>query len=89
MHYEGFAARQGPDERSVLAEAMNDGHWEDVRRIFLDVLSQHPRNLRDFLDDACGTNASLQADVESLLVHHAMAERDGFAHLPKAGPRQT
>lgn len=85
----GPAAHQGSDERSVLAETMNTGHWEDVRRIFLDVLSQHPRNLSDFLDGACRTNASLRADVDSLLVHHAMAERDGFACLPKAGLRQT
>ena len=43
---------------------------EYVQRIFKDALKRTPADRTAVLDEACGDDAALRAEVESLLAHH-------------------
>jgi serine/threonine protein kinase/tetratricopeptide (TPR) repeat protein len=47
--------------------------WPSVERIYLAALDHDAARRPTFLDDACGGNAALRRDVESLLEHHDAA----------------
>jgi eukaryotic-like serine/threonine-protein kinase len=56
------------------------GDWARVRRIFEAALDRPPAERPGYVDDACGTDASLRAEVVSLLQAHEAA--DGFIEAP-------
>jgi len=57
--------------------------WEHVKQVFQAALDREPQQQAAFVRDACGGDAVLQAEVESLLAAH---ERAGsFAERPPIG----
>jgi serine/threonine protein kinase len=53
---------------------MNPDSWPQVKAVFASVLSIPPSQRAAFLDQACGRDASLRAEVEALLVANEGAE---------------
>jgi eukaryotic-like serine/threonine-protein kinase len=63
-----------------------------VKKIFLEVCERPPEGQRAFLDGACGGDAALRAEVESLLAFHSNSpstRRDGVAATTAAEERAT
>jgi serine/threonine protein kinase/tetratricopeptide (TPR) repeat protein len=48
--------------------------WDQVKEILAFALEQDPEVRSDFIRQACGEDAALRAEVESLLLHHARAD---------------
>ena len=48
-------------------------YWEQVTRIFEETLRREPGERSAFLEEQCGDNAQLRAEVESLVLHHQQA----------------
>ncbi len=62
-----------------------DPRWEQFKQVFQAALDREPQQRAAFLRDACGADAALQAEVESLLDAH---ERAGsFAEGPAMSGR--
>src|SRR5688500_1207477 len=59
---------------------MVDEKWQKVRNIFDSALQLNPTERRRFIDQVCGDDKALLAEVESLLTSHASA--DGFMETP-------
>ena len=53
---------------------MADEKWPRVREVFHAALSRKPEDRQDFVNEACGADKSLLAEVESLLSSHDSAE---------------
>ena len=52
------------------------GHWDDVERIVQSALALTPHERAPFVANACGSDAVLRADVESLLALSARADAE-------------
>jgi hypothetical protein len=61
---------------------MADEHWQMVQKIFREALSRPGPDRRACLERACGSDRALRMEIESLLAHHELAERTGFARGP-------
>jgi len=48
--------------------------WDQVKEILALALDQSPEERPEFICQACGDDAGLRAEVESLLLHHASAD---------------
>jgi eukaryotic-like serine/threonine-protein kinase len=48
--------------------------WDQVKEILAQALEQSPEQQAGFIRQACGEDAALRAEVESLLLHHAGAD---------------
>jgi Tol biopolymer transport system component len=59
--------------------ASDRARWQRVDQIFAAALEQPAERRSDFLAHACGADAELRREVESLLVH---AREDGFLGVP-------
>src|SRR4051794_19717771 len=59
---------------------MPHDNWERVREIFHSALSCEPEERQSFVNEACGKDESLRAEVESLLSSYDAA--DGFMETP-------
>src|SRR5688572_5836509 len=59
---------------------MADEKWQRVREIFDLALQLNPTERRRFIDQVCGDDKALLAEVESLLTSHDSA--DGFMETP-------
>lgn len=60
--------------------------WEIVKRLLLEVLAQPVDERTEFLENACGEDGALFAEVESLLAHHDEAVNSAF--LDAGRPQQ-
>jgi serine/threonine protein kinase len=49
---------------------MNPGYWAKIETIFHAVLTKPPSERDRYLDSACGNDAFLRREIESLLFHH-------------------
>jgi len=58
--------------------------WQQVRELFEQALARPPAQRAAFLVEACGNDAALRSEIESLLAHHDQAPR-GFMCLPQDG----
>ena len=72
-------------------------HWEKIKELLGAALEREPSQRVAFLNDACGENESLRAEVESLLSAHAKSDNlsehpwsshslDGTRDLKSIGP---
>ncbi|MEO0421810.1 MAG: serine/threonine-protein kinase [Pseudomonadota bacterium] len=72
---------------------MTPDRWEQVSSLFADALERPVEARARFLEDACGEDAQLRAEVEALLARHgdAQAYFEGFADdlTPAAPDEQT
>ena len=48
--------------------------WDQVKEILALALEQSPEERTDFIRKACGDDAAIRAEVESLILHHAHAD---------------
>ena len=62
---------------------MADEKWQKVREVFDSALRQKPDERRRFVNQACGDDKTLLAEVESLLSSHDGAE--SFMETPAVG----
>jgi serine/threonine-protein kinase len=53
---------------------MADAKWQKVREVFDSALSRQPEERQNFVNEACGEDKTLLAEVESLLSSHDSAE---------------
>ena len=53
---------------------MHGADWQKVREIFDSALGRAPKERHEFVNEACGANTALRAEVESLLASHDNAE---------------
>jgi serine/threonine protein kinase/Tol biopolymer transport system component len=53
---------------------MSDAKWQRVREVFDSALSRKPEERQNFVNEACGDDKTLLAEVESLLSSHDSAE---------------
>ena len=65
---------------------MTTDRWEQVQKLFEEALKRKPEERAAFLDEACGGDAELRREVESLLAHHDEATTD---FLQPPGPQGT
>jgi serine/threonine-protein kinase len=63
---------------------MTADQWERVQKLFERALDRSPEERPAFLADACGDDAELRAEVESLLDHDELASSD-FMRTPGPG----
>jgi hypothetical protein len=71
---------------------MNSERWSQIRDLFDASLSLPPSERAQWLDNACGVDGSLRAEVEHLLDHDMRADRDGFlddSKVENSGLRPT
>src|SRR5262249_12060302 len=61
---------------------MTPERWEIIRSIFEAVRGLPPEEQRDELSRCCGQDPTLLAELESLIVHDAAAERESFLAAP-------
>jgi len=61
---------------------MTPERWREVRAVFAQVLEREPAKRAAFLDEACGNDAALRQEVESLL--RADAGASGYLEPPAA-----
>lgn len=52
--------------------------WDNIQRMLDEVLTRRPEERAAYLSEACGGNAELCAEVESLLEHHEAATKGCF-----------
>ncbi len=64
---------------------MDPQRFQQVKELVLAALEQPPEAHSAFLQDACGDDASLRAEVESLLADEAVVSEDFLAPLPLTG----
>jgi serine/threonine protein kinase len=57
---------------------MNEECWQRVEDLFHETLGLDPAQRSAFLEQACGQDAELRAEVEALLVHDDRAQERGF-----------
>jgi serine/threonine protein kinase len=57
-----------------LDQKMADENWQKVREVFDSALRQKPEERRRFVDEVCGEDKTLLAEVESLLLSLGSAE---------------
>jgi eukaryotic-like serine/threonine-protein kinase len=69
-----------PKTSNLKTKKMADENWERVREIFHSALSRQPEERQNFVNEACGKDERLRAEVESLLSSHDSA--DGFMETP-------
>src|SRR5215469_16563820 len=50
-------------------------NWQRVQRLFLEAVDLSPEERVRFLDSACGDDAEIRSEVESLLIHDGASER--------------
>ena len=62
----------------------NPDAWSVAKRIFRQALEISPAQRESFLTEACGSNLSLRAEVDSLLRFDAAAGDAGFLGQPRA-----
>ncbi len=55
--------------------------WADVQKIFEEAFKRKPEDRAEFLDEACGDDADLRVEVETLIEHHRQAST-GFMQPP-------
>ena len=55
-----------------------ENRYARAKEIFFDACDLAPERRGAFLDEACGGDAELRADVESLLANHDENEADGW-----------
>jgi hypothetical protein len=75
---------------------MTEDRWQRAQELFEQALNRRPEERASFLTEACGDDAELRAEVESLLEHDAQAGAD-FMRPPEhdldamlhAGPDQA
>jgi hypothetical protein len=48
---------------------MKPERWQEIDRVFAEALEREPEERAAFLDDACGGDAELRHEVESLLAN--------------------
>ena len=58
----------------------SSGQWQKVREVFDSALRRRPEERREYVDEVCGDNKTLRAEVESLLLSHEGAE--SFMEVP-------
>ncbi len=63
---------------------MTPERWQQVSDLFASALERGPREAAAFLEEACGDDAELRAEVESLLCEHARAG-EFLSHPASAG----
>lgn len=61
--------------------------WQQLETLFYAVLELEPQDRSGFLDQACGSNAELRRQVESLLA--AITKTDGFLERPIADAAES
>jgi serine/threonine-protein kinase len=61
---------------------MTPERWKQIDQILQEALEREPPERVDFLDKACGADAELRSEVESLIGFHARAE--AFIETPPA-----
>ena len=54
---------------------MSDNPWNEVERLLNEALDRPPHERDAFLREACGDDAALRGEVESLLVHASADSR--------------
>jgi hypothetical protein len=52
---------------------MDNGRWQQIDRLLDEALGRAPEERADFLADACGADAELRREVESLLAAHGLS----------------
>ncbi|HKX83968.1 MAG TPA: protein kinase, partial [Pyrinomonadaceae bacterium] len=52
---------------------MNPDQWEAINEVFLSAIDLDPDSRKTFLDQACGENATIRQEVESLIAAHDRA----------------
>lgn len=62
---------------------MSETHWRRVEELFAAALEHEGAERERFLDEVCGGDGELRAEVESLLRHH---RGDGFLEAPASAP---
>ncbi|NBC15798.1 MAG: protein kinase [Bacteroidetes bacterium] len=65
---------------------MDAARWQQVKAIFQEALERPPSERGAFLEDACGGDQELLAEVQSLLVSDEHAE--GFLDVPALDPEE-
>jgi len=63
--------------------------WDRAKELFLAALERDPRQRSAFLREACGTDESLRAEVESLLASHERGDSFIATPLPRAAPPRS
>jgi serine/threonine protein kinase len=58
---------------------MSSEHWERTKQLLEDALRLTPKSRPAFLDSACGTDAALRAEVESLIASYEDADSQFLA----------
>lgn len=53
---------------------MTEDRWQRVQELFTQALERQPEKRASFLNEACGDDAELRAEVESLLAHDEQAK---------------
>jgi hypothetical protein len=61
---------------------MTSDRWQRVQELFEEALSREPAEATTLLEEACGDDAELKEQVESLLSHHRKASAT-FMRLPE------
>jgi hypothetical protein len=61
---------------------MTPDRWQQIERVYLAALERDAKKRLVFLDEACGEDAALREEVESLLSH----EPDAAEFLESSGP---
>ncbi|MEZ4702582.1 MAG: protein kinase, partial [Rhodothermales bacterium] len=56
-----------------MSKQMDSGSWNDLGKLIVSVLALPPEERVDFLDEACGGDTALRAEVESLLAAYTQA----------------
>jgi hypothetical protein len=54
---------------------MSRNRWEEINRIYDAAVDVEEKNRASFLEEACGDDAELRQEVESLLAYDRQAER--------------
>jgi tetratricopeptide (TPR) repeat protein/tRNA A-37 threonylcarbamoyl transferase component Bud32 len=60
---------------------MSPQRWQQVQAVFNAVLQHEPSKRGNILDELCGDDVALRAEVAKLLAHDEQAEREGFLGL--------
>ena len=61
---------------------MSDKNWKEISRIFNTALAKEPSARSSYLDEVCGEDAGVRAEIEELLA--ASEQPDSFIDSPKA-----
>ena len=61
---------------------MTPERYQQVCEVLHGVLERAPEDRTNYLEDACGRDDELRAEVQKLLKGHEVAERDSFLEVP-------